>query len=146
MSNPVFILKQDPSVRWPVTVRLPADGGGFVEQVFEAEIRVLPECEYKALIPRVGGERDITDILVENADILPRLVSNWFGVADDTGEVIPITALENILLRTPYGVPLSAGLWRAINEVRFGTDASGGATEKNSVSSPAAGRARAATS
>ncbi|MDR2450999.1 MAG: hypothetical protein LBE85_04340 [Candidatus Accumulibacter sp.] len=147
-----FIFTAEPAVRWPVTVRLPADGGAFAEVAFEALIRVYSETEFERLTPAPGGEKtkSTREVLEENADILPRIVIDWFGVLDARGDPAPIASLAEIIRHNPYGLPLSAALWRAINEVRFGLDPKqrGGETVKNSVPSPAAGRAtvEAATS
>ena len=141
---PNFVISSSPTVRWPVTVKIPGDGG-MTESRFDARIRVFSEQEYDDLLPKaVDGNRSPEEVLAENAACLPKFILDWDGVTDDQDNPIPIARLPEIL-QGPYGIPLSAGLWRAISEVRLGIDPQGGATEKNSVPSPAPGSATEAT-
>ncbi|MDR2092277.1 MAG: hypothetical protein LBP58_03020 [Azoarcus sp.] len=132
-------IAREPTVIWPVTVRLPDDGGTLGEHRITAYIRVYSEREYAKLVPAAAEEiapRALAEVLAENARLFPRFIVDWEGVTDEAGEPVPVGQLPEII-QGPYGGALSAALWRAIAEVRFGIDASGGATEKNSVPSPA---------
>ena len=137
---PDFMLDADPTVRWPVTVELPADGGQKAEFRFFANIRVLPDSGYDALEPaKSETPPGISEVLQHNARILPQLVTGWSGIRDASGPV-PIERLPQIIQESPYGRALSKGLWRAVAEVRFGLDAyDGGAALGNSETSPADG-------
>ncbi|MDR2208815.1 MAG: hypothetical protein LBE22_07595 [Azoarcus sp.] len=142
--TPKFVIVSNPAVRWPVTIKIPADGG-IVESRFEAQIRVYSEQEYESLLPKPQeGERTPDEVLAENAAFLPKFVLDWYGVTDEHGKGVPIHRLQEII-KGPYGIPLSVGLWRAVSEVRLGIDPQGGATEKNSAPSPAPGLAQEAT-
>ncbi|MDR1351488.1 MAG: hypothetical protein LBJ59_12080 [Zoogloeaceae bacterium] len=140
-----FKMQEEPTVWWPVTIRLPADGGVFVEQKFEAKIRVLPESEYAQFSLREDVERGMAETLAENARLLPRLVLDWIDVSDEAGHVT-ILRLPELLTHSAYGVPLSIALWQAIAEVRYGLPSAAGATEKNSEPSPEPGATAALTS
>lgn len=145
-----FILQKDPTVRWPVTVAMPADGGAIAEFRFEAAIRVLSEADYERILPpQAEGEgaqeaeikrRTMVDVLAQNARILPQFVADWFGPADPTGAAVPVAALPE-QLTGPYGKFLAVGLYRAVFQVRNGIPAEDipGASEGNSAPLPAAG-------
>ena len=141
-SKPLFVIDTNPAVNWPVTVKLPADGGTFVEYQFTARIRVLAEADYAALAPVATNTPDVIvpaaptwhEILADNARQFASLVVGWEGPTDTEGNPVPFTpeALKSQVLG-PRGKELSAGLWQAISEVRFG------ARLKNSEPLPAAG-------
>ena len=149
-TTPAFVLDPNPTVRWPVTVRIPADGGQLATFRFEARVRVYAEDDYERLLPRppLGEDgkaepRSARAVLAENAAALPAHIVDWFGVLDADGRAVPIDALPEQLAYGPYGMALSQGLWRAVNEVRYGLTPSGGATLGNCVPSPATGSATA---
>ncbi len=144
---PAFILDQNPTVRWPVTVRIPADGGQLATYRFEARIRVYSEDDYERLLPKQAltedgkpAQRSTKEVLAENAATLPSFIADWSGVLDAERRPLPIEALREQLLHGPYGMTLSQGLWRAVHEVRYGLEpAQGGATLGNSAPSRDAG-------
>lgn len=121
--NAVFVIDHDPKVLWPVTARIPADGGEFVERTFRVLLRVLPEARYVELLDRNPESDDapLEGVLAGNAERFPEFVAGW---ADDlrnaAGEPIPFSVAElRALVVGPYGGPVSTGLWRAIGEIRF---------------------------
>ncbi|MBL8491697.1 MAG: hypothetical protein JNM82_13035 [Rhodocyclaceae bacterium] len=116
-------MRDDPAVAWPVTVRLPVAGGEFKEFAFVATIRVLPEKAVATLFdgtildPKVDQGAAVSS----NAEKLADVVIGWEHVLD--GENTPVPFSREILLgflAGPYGVPLAMGLFRAINEIRYG--------------------------
>ncbi|MFN3987580.1 MAG: hypothetical protein ACK4KV_18985 [Rhodocyclaceae bacterium] len=140
---PAFVLVPDPRVRWPVTVRVPADGGAFVEQGFTGVFRVLPEEALATLFP-VRDEEEIkdrrwTDVLAENAKKLPEVLVDW-DVKDPQGKPVPISCLA-AALTGEHGKWLAAGIHQAIVQLRLGMPARAGATEGNSPTAPAPGSA-----
>ncbi|ATE60169.1 hypothetical protein [Thauera sinica] len=147
-----FVIDPCPTVRWPVTVRIPADGGP-ADFRFEADIRVHSEEAYARVLPPEAdapflpddvpalSKKTMAEVLQENAHYLPMHVVGWHGVIDAQGKPVSVESLPEQILYGPYGIALSRGLWRAINEVRYGLDPyQPGATAGNSAPSPDAGR------
>ena len=146
--KPLFVIDPNPTVDWPVIVKLPADGGTFAEFQFTAKIRVLSAKDYDALSPAkaepvaVGDVADMVpapvktmgELLADNAAQFAQLVVGWDGVVDTSGAPVPFTQEALAAQVTgPHGVELSAGLWLAIAEIRSG------ARLGNSAPLPAAG-------
>lgn len=148
-----FIIEKNPTVAWPVTVHLPV-AGKFEPFVFNATFAVKSEVDYARILPQQGAAepdddieagqereikaRSLADVLSENARILPQLVRDWNGPQAPDGTPVPIAELPG-LLTGPYGRALSVGLYRAVSEIRYGLDLTGGASEGNSAPSPANG-------
>lgn len=81
----MFKITQKPTYFWPVKVRLPADGGQFDEQTFDAQFRRLPQAEIDAMR---------ADVLAGNASDIPlarRLLVGWKGVQDADGQDVPFS-------------------------------------------------------
>lgn len=120
---PEFVIDDNPVVDWPVTVSLPAHGGKYVDFRFTASLRVLSPQEYDDLIRGAndGKDRPLPEVLQHNVQAFNRLVAGWDGVKDIAGN--PVAFSQGRLAQEvtgPRGPALSVGLWRAINEVRFG--------------------------
>lgn len=124
---PMFVIVDEPVVRWPVTVSLPAAGGVFTNFQFSVDMRVLSPAEYEALFATAPGVvkdetvgSKLSEIVKLNAEIFQRLITDWDGVSDKNGKVAysPEKLAEQI--NGPRGPALSAGLWRAISEIRYG--------------------------
>lgn len=138
---PVFVIDPAP-VPWPVDVRVPAAGGTFITRRFTALINVLSESEYQRLldVPAPASidvglsgvnvsvaatapqpEKTEKEHLEDNAQLFPRFIAGWDGVAQADGTPVPYStqALAD-LVTGPYGKAVSAGLWRAVSEVRHG--------------------------
>lgn len=134
--KPLFVIDPYPTVDWPVIVKLAADGGSFEEYQFTAKIRVLSPSEYEALSAVKAGDSEPTwqEILSDNARKFSELVVGWDGPTDPDGNAVPFTP-EVLAAQVigPHGLALSAGLWKAVNEIRFGERL------KNSVPLPGAG-------
>jgi hypothetical protein len=124
--QPQFIIDDAPTVAWPVIVRMPADGGHAYWQ-FTGTFRVYAEEDYERLIPSTPKdtegqpiERRRLEVLEENAQALPSFLVGWEGVTDRAGHALPIAELPRLIRASPYGLPLSAGLWKAVMEIRSG--------------------------
>lgn len=149
---PMFVIVDEPVVRWPVTVKLP-QGGSFVEYQFGVTMKVLSLTQYDALFNELkkdaAGNPTLLEMLAQAGDTDPtlneliakygvrtnttlfeneqenllvfkRLITDWNGVSDKNG-LVSFSAEKLVAQLTgPYGLPLATGLWRAINEVRFG--------------------------
>lgn len=141
-NKPLFVIDNDPIVPWPVIVSLPTAGGKFDKYQFTVLMRVLSPEEYEKLLadaPGVVKENDaeksdltkefekvftppkLSEIVRLNAPIFQRLITGWEGVKDREGNTVAYTP-EKLAeqITGPRGPTLSAGLWRAINEVRYG--------------------------
>jgi len=125
--KPLFMIDDDPVVDWPVTVKLPADGGKFNEYQFTASMRVLTADEYEALFAEAPGNiaegeslPPLSVVLKCNVPLFQRVLTGWKGVADRNGEVLytPEKLAEQVTGK--YGAALSAGLWKAVSEIRYG--------------------------
>lgn len=128
-NKPQFVIDDDPIVDWPVTVKLPTAGGEFTEYQFSVSMRVLSPKEYEALFADAPGsvKQDegfgpkISEVVELNAPIFQRLITGWQRVTDRDGNTVdysPEKLAEQVT--GPRGPALSAGLWRAIGEVRYG--------------------------
>ncbi|MDO8932074.1 MAG: hypothetical protein Q7U97_06755 [Rhodocyclaceae bacterium] len=141
--TPLFVVDADPRVLWPVTLRLPVDGGQFADHRFHAVFRVLPESRYVELLDKVVELDDASTeaMLAENARRFPAFVADWTDeLKDGAGNVIAFSEAKlQELVTGPYGGPLSRGLWHAITEVRYK------ARLGNSVPPPAVGADPAAS-
>lgn len=135
---PLFVIDPAPVIKWPVIVSIPADGGesaafqftGIFKRLSEAGLDKLLGIEEAAKIKPAESDELITgelsskrmqDVLRENADLLPQILVGWEDVKNSAGEAV---AFDSDLLKThlvgPNGRFLSAGLWRAITEIRYG--------------------------
>lgn len=124
-SKPLFVIDNDPIVSWPVIVSLPAAGGTFEQYQFTALMRVLSPSEYESLLDDARdtgeGATRLSAIVTRNAPVFQRLITGWEGVSDREGNAVvysPEKLVEQIT--GPRGPALSVGLWRAINEIRYG--------------------------
>ena len=137
-NKPLFIIDNDPIVDWPVIVKLPVAGGTFGKYQFTVSLRVLSPKEYEELFeenlpvpvsaPAAADSATppkaaplMSEIVQLNAPMFQRLITGWVGVNDRDGNAViytPEKLAEQIT--GPRGPALSAGLWRAIREVRYG--------------------------
>jgi len=133
--TPLFVIDNDPVVEWPVVVRIPTAGGKFTEYQFGVSMRVLAPAEYEELFKSGVGNmsvseadiesassRELSEVLKLNAQVFKRLIVGWdSSVVDRSGTAVPFSPekLEAQILGA-RGPALSVGIWRAINEVRFG--------------------------
>ena len=103
-----FVLKQSASYTWPVSFKLPADGGKFEKQSFDAEFKRLPQgrineiqAEVQARIKAVERNEAIEDGITDQS-IAREISIGWSGIVDDEGdEVAYSTAARDQLLEVP---------------------------------------------
>jgi hypothetical protein len=131
-NKPLFVIDDEPVVQWPVIVNLPQAGGTFNEFQFPMTFRVLSPGEYESLM-KDATKPDGTDVLavpklpslsevvLRNVPIFQNLITDWSGVKDRDGNDVTYTP-EKLAeqITGPRGPALSAGIWRAISEIRFG--------------------------
>lgn len=154
-----FTLRQLKYRPWPVTVKLlEADAAGEVsahEFTFVLHFKPFTEAEFKAALEAAGdekplasdaepvpvadsekpAERPISLLLEKNSQLFARLVDGWGKVLGEDGQPAPYSPEAlHALVTGPDGLAVSAGIHRALNELRFGI-----APAKNSPTSAAPG-------
>jgi len=93
-----FVLKQSASYKWPVTCRLPIDGGRFEKQTFEAEFKRLPQArinEIRVEVQRMAKATERSEALEESItdqSIAHEVLIGWSGVLDDDGDEVAFSA------------------------------------------------------
>lgn len=126
---PTFIIDTATTIKWPVTMHLPVDGGEVAEFQFTGEFKRLSEEELDKLLgsgdqAKAEEEKDpkrLAQVLKENAELFPQLLVGWEGVQTAAGDEVPFSAATlKRAVTGPDGPFLSAGLWRAISEIRNG--------------------------
>lgn len=103
-----FVLKQSSSYSWPVSVKLPADGGKFEKQTFDAQFKRLPQARINEIQVDVqtrikAAERnEPLEGGISDQSIADELLVGWSGVVDSDGdEVLFSEALKEQLLDIP---------------------------------------------
>lgn len=88
----MFKIEKALTVKWPVTVNIPRDGGRTTKATFNADFKLLEQDELDAVMEH-GGDREIgCAVLV-----------GWDGVADDNGAPIAFSEdARDALLKIPY--------------------------------------------
>lgn len=151
-----FVILENPTVRWPVNVRVPVDGG-FEEWRFTGVFRVLTEEEFDAWgvkpaieaidpsapapEPVEAPARPLSQVLADNADKFAQVLVGWDDVTDANGQSIPFTAgVFKAQVTGPNGRALSVGINTALAQIRYGVSPDQpGAALGNSAPPPAAG-------
>ena len=75
----MFKLEQPKSVKWPVTVNIPQDGGTIKKKIFNAEFTLLDQDEFNAIYKDAGGNDE---------DLIRRTLVGWSDVGDPDGNPI----------------------------------------------------------
>lgn len=107
-----FVLKQSATYKWPVSFRVPMDGGKYDKQSFDAEFKRLPQSRINEIQSEVQlrikaaekgdpFESDISDI-----SIASEVLTGWAGIIDDDNEEIAYSETSKAQL---LNVPMMAG-------------------------------------
>jgi hypothetical protein len=86
---------------------------------------VLSPKQYEDLITpdadQAGNNVPISEVLQSNAETFQKLITGWKGVCDRSGSGVAFSP-EKLAgqITGPRGLALSAGIWQAIREMRFG--------------------------
>jgi len=89
-----FVLKQSNSYKWPVSFKLPVDGGKFEKQTFDAEFKRLPQARINEIQTDVqirikAAERnELVDNSITDISIANELIIGWEGVVDSDGDAV----------------------------------------------------------
>jgi len=124
----MFVVDAAVTIKWPVTVSLPVDGGEIADYCFTGIFKRLSDEEMDKLLDKPKTISDtqaedtrIQDVLRENADIFPKLMIGWEGVKTAAGEDSPFSIeILKSLITGPNGKFTSVGIWSAIREIRNG--------------------------
>lgn len=114
-----FVLKQSDSYRWPVSFKLPIDGGKREKQSFEAEFKRLPQsrimeiqAQAQRLIKAAEDGEQIEGI--SDLSVADEVLVGWSGIVDEDGEEVPFSKTNKAaLLEVPM---LAASLIQAYFE------------------------------
>lgn len=107
-----FVLKQSDSYSWPVSIKLPADGGKRERQTFDAEFKRLPQSrinEIQELVQKQikATERgEATASEISDLSIADEILVGWDGIVDGEGEPVPYSKASKAML---LDVPMMAG-------------------------------------
>ena len=74
-----FVRKQVATYKWPVTVEIPADGGKFEKQTFDAVFKRLGRTKFSELVDK------------GDAELLEGVLEGWEGIVDEDGKDIAFT-------------------------------------------------------
>lgn len=89
-----FVLKQSSSYKWPVSFKLPVDGGKFEKQTFDAEFKRLPQARINEIQTDVQTRikaaecNEVVDSSVTDISIANELIIGWEGVVDSDGDAV----------------------------------------------------------
>jgi hypothetical protein len=107
-----FVLKQSDSYTWPVSIKLPANGGKRERQTFDAEFKRLPQSRINEIQEQVqkrikAAERG-EDALegITDQSIADEILVGWDGIVDGDGEPVPFSKSSKAQL---LDVPMLAG-------------------------------------
>lgn len=107
-----FVLNQSQSYSWPVSIKLPADGGKREKSSFDALFKRLPQSRINEIQQLVqqrikAAERgEELDNGVTDQSIAAEILVGWSGILDADGDDVPYSeAIKAQLL----DVPMMAG-------------------------------------
>lgn len=103
-----FVLKQSATYVWPVTFRMPTDGGKYEKQSFDAEFKRLPQSRINEVQAEVqarlkAAERgEPSDVDITDISIADEVLMGWAGVVDGDGDEVPFSeTAKTELLNVP---------------------------------------------
>jgi hypothetical protein len=92
-----FVLKQSATYSWPVSFDVPADGGRFVKQSFDAEFarptqsRIVEIQEaVMARLRAIQNDQETTGMITDQ-EIAEEVLVGWSGVDDGEGAEVPFS-------------------------------------------------------
>ena len=107
-----FVLNQSQSYSWPVSIKLPADGGKREKSTFDAVFRRLPQSRINEIQQLVqqrikAAERgEELDNGVTDDSIAAEILMGWSGILDGDGDDVPYSEAVKAQL---LDVPMMAG-------------------------------------
>ena len=107
-----FVLKQSDSYTWPVSIKLPANGGKRERQTFDAELKRLPQSRINEIqllannrVKALERGDDVGDG-ISDLSIADEILVGWDGIVDGDGEPVPFSKGSKAQL---LDVPFMAG-------------------------------------
>lgn len=90
----MFKIEKKSTFKWPVTVNVPKDGGGFSSFEFSAEFKLFDQSKMDLLLERFRND---------DQDIIKEMLVGWTGVQDSDGKEL-VFSVENrdTLTDIPY--------------------------------------------
>lgn len=107
-----FVLKQSDSYTWPVSIKLPANGGKRERQTFDAEFKRLAQSRINEIQREVqlrvkaNEKGEDTGEGVSDQSIADEILVGWDGIIDGDGEPVPFS---NAVKAQLLDVPMMAG-------------------------------------
>lgn len=107
-----FVLKQSDSYTWPVSIKLPANGGKRERQTFDAEFKRLAQSRINEIQREVqqrvkaNEKGEDTGEGVSDQSIADEILVGWDGIVDGDGEPVPFS---NAVKAQLLDVPMMAG-------------------------------------
>jgi len=104
----MFVLKTDHEFEWPVTVRVPVDGGIYASQTFKVRYRLPADDEMKQMLRTTG----------DDAVNARKVVAGWSEVKNEHGDDVPFSdELLDKFLRVPW---IRVAIWQTFIDASFG--------------------------
>lgn len=107
-----FVLNQSQSYSWPVSIKLPADGGKREKSSFDALFKRLPQSRINE-IQLLASQRikaaergEELDNGVTDQSIAAEILVGWSGIVDGEGDEVPYSEASKAQL---LDVPMMAG-------------------------------------
>lgn len=104
-----FVLKQSDSYTWPVSIKLPANGGKRERQTFDAEFKRLPQSRINEIQEQANKRVKALERGDDAADgisdmsVADEILVGWDGIVDGDGEPVPFgKAAKAQLLDVPF--------------------------------------------
>lgn len=107
-----FVLNQSQSYSWPVSIKLPADGGKREKSNFDAIFKRLPQSrinEIQLLVQqriKAAEKGEELDNGVSDQSIADEILVGWTGIIDGDGDEVPYSEAVKAQL---LDVPMMAG-------------------------------------
>ena len=103
-----FVLKQSDSYTWPVSIKLPANGGKRERQTFDAEFKRLAQsrineiqAEVQRRVKAAEAGEDVQGS-ISDVSLADEILVGWEDVNDGDGEAVPFSkAAKAQLLEVP---------------------------------------------
>lgn len=112
MIRVAFVLKQSDSYTWPVSIKLPANGGKRERQTFDAEFKRLAQSRINEIQREVqqrvkaNEKGEDTGEGISDQSIADEILVGWDGIVDGDGEPVPFS---NAVKAQLLDVPMMAG-------------------------------------
>ena len=110
-----FVLSQSPSYKWPVEIKIAADGGVYEKFTFDAEFKRLPSERVKEVLNPKDSASSLSD-----EDFCREVVLGWSGIKDDKGAEVPFSqdALEKLLKIHPAPATIATAWISSISSAK----------------------------